>query len=236
MNKISIKHLALFVMLLLSSVCTFATNDGTTIATAYLVCGKTSFKLTSTVAVPTGGNIQWFQGNGTAISGGTSVNQTFPALNTVSTNGVIDTTFKIVVYNAAGCPSDSGIVHVKIVPPPTVLASVDNSAICSASAAATTLHLSTSTTGTPTLPSGVAYTYNWTGGTGTGTINTPTSATATSTPPTTAGTYTYTVAVNYSGLDVNTSTSNASGCSVSSGANVTISTTPAKPASTITAN
>jgi hypothetical protein len=235
MNKISIKQLALLVMLLMSSVFAFATNDGTTQATAYLVCGKSGFKLTSSVAIPTGGSIQWFKADGTAISGATAIDQTFSALNTDSVNNTLDTTFKIVVYSTAGCPSDSGKVYVTILPPPTVHVTVDNSSVCSANSANTTLHLASSTTGTPTLPSGVTYTYAWTGSTGTLAIATPSAVDASSVAPSTQGTYTYSVAVNYAGLDINTSTANANGCKSQGDVNVNISTTPNKPNSTISA-
>lgn len=232
MNKSTIKSLVLLFAMLLSTAASFAAGTGSS-TSPYLVCGKTGFKLTSSVAIPTGGSIKWFKADGSAISGATAISQTFAAMNTDTSSAILDTVFKIVVYSDQGCPSDTGKIYVKVVPPPTLHVTADNQMFCSANSAASTIQLGASTTGTATLPSGVSFTYSWTGSTGVNAITTAAISNPTSVPPTAFGNYTYSAVVNYSGLDVNSSTANTNGCASTGSVQVHISQTPDQPASTI---
>lgn len=230
MNKNSIKSLVLGFIALFTA---FAANagDGTSSGNSYKVCGASGFKLTSSVTAPTGGTYQWFNSTGGAIASQTGNALSISAVNPTS---VKDTSFRVVVYNAQGCPSDTGVIYVTLVPKPVDSAFADNENYCSNQAGGETLNLSASLNpASGSLPSGVAYSYAWTGSTGTGTISTPSALNASTTPPTAAGAYTYTLTVNYTGLDVNGSGNTA--CQSTDGVTINVSQSPNKPASSIEA-
>lgn len=228
MNKNSLKSLVLGFVAMFTA---FSVNAGSgTQASPFKVCGAAGFKLTSSVTAPTGGTYQWLDQTGAAIPSQTSISMTLPAFDPAA---VTDTIFKVVVFNAEGCASDTGSIYVTLVPKPTDTAIVDNSAFCSAQATATTLNLNGNVGTNPSLPSGITMTYAWTGGTGTGTITNDNQLHATTVPPTAAGSYTYTLTVNYDGLDAYPTTGGA--CQVADGVTISVSTTPATPGATIEA-